>query len=83
MTPHASDTVLGAGWAGLGYSAADIDAAQRGVGWLLHEGGQPLRLRCHYLDDDQLAELAARAEALRRQPSRSVPTAVAHPVESP
>ena len=68
MTPQASDTVLGAGWAGLGYSASDIDAAQRGVGWLLHEGGEPLRLRCHYLDDDQLADLAARAEALRRQP---------------
>jgi hypothetical protein len=69
MTPQASDTVLGAGWAGLGYSASDIDAAQRGVGWLLHEGGEPLRLRCHYLDDDQLAELAQRAEGLRRPPS--------------
>jgi FtsK/SpoIIIE family len=83
MTPQASDTVLGAGWASLGYSAADIDAAQRGVGWLLHEGGQPLRLRCHYLDDAQLAGLAERAEALRRQPSGAVATALTHPVESP
>ena len=83
MTPQASDTVLGASWASLGYTASDIDAAQRGVGWLLHEGGQPLRLRCHYLDDDQLADLAQHAEALRRQPNAAAPTAVAHPVESP
>ncbi|MGI8947938.1 MAG: FtsK/SpoIIIE domain-containing protein [Ornithinimicrobium sp.] len=39
-TPQASDTVLGAGWASLGFSAADIDAAHRGVGYLLHEGDQ-------------------------------------------
>lgn len=70
-TPQASDTVLGAGWASLGYSAADVDAAHRGVGYVLHEGGQPVRLRAHHLDDAALASLAERAERLRH-PERFV-----------
>jgi hypothetical protein len=65
LTPQASDTILGAGWAGLGYAASSIDAADRGVGLLLAEGGLPVRMRACWLDDDQLAVLAARAEALR------------------
>jgi hypothetical protein len=65
LTPQASDTVLGQGWASLGYSASGVDAADRGVGLLLSEGGTPVRLRACWLDDDQLAALAARAEALR------------------
>jgi FtsK/SpoIIIE family len=65
LTPQASDTVLGAGWASLGYSASTIDAADRGMGLLLAEGGLPVRLRACWLDDDQLVVLAARAEALR------------------
>jgi S-DNA-T family DNA segregation ATPase FtsK/SpoIIIE len=65
LTPQASDTILGAGWASLGYAASTIDAADRGVGLLLAEGGLPVRLRACWLDDDQLAVLAARAEALR------------------
>jgi hypothetical protein len=65
LTPQASDTVLGSGWASLGYAASTIDAADRGVGLLLSEGGLPVRLRACWLDDDQLHVLAARAEALR------------------
>jgi hypothetical protein len=65
LTPQASDTVLGQGWASLGYTASGVDAADRGVGLLLSEGGTPVRLRACWLDDDQLAALAARAEALR------------------
>jgi len=64
-TPQASDTVLGAGWASLGYNATDIDSAHRGVGYLLHEGGRPVRLRSHHIDDAALADLAARAERCR------------------
>jgi DNA segregation ATPase FtsK/SpoIIIE, S-DNA-T family len=64
-TPQASDTVLGAGWASCGYSAANIDSAQRGVGYLLHEGGQPIRCRSHHLEDATLSSVAARAELLR------------------
>jgi hypothetical protein len=65
LTPQASDTVLGQGWASLGYTASAVDAADRGVGLLLSEGGTPVRLRACWLDDDQLHVLAARAEALR------------------
>jgi S-DNA-T family DNA segregation ATPase FtsK/SpoIIIE len=66
-TNQASDTILGSGWAGLGYSAAAIDAADRGIGYLLHEGGRPVRLKACYLDDSTLAALAAKAESLRAQ----------------
>lgn len=65
-TRDASDTVLGAGWAANGYSAADIDPGNRGVGLLLHEGGLPVRLRGYWLDDDSIHTIAARAEALRQ-----------------
>jgi hypothetical protein len=65
-TPQASDTILGAGWATAGYSAASIDAACRGVGFLLHEGGLPVRLRAFHLDDDALTAIAERAEVIRR-----------------
>lgn len=68
-TPQASDTILGSGWASAGYSAADVDPASRGVGYLLHEGGIPQRIRSYYLDDSALASLSKRAEALRAQPS--------------
>ncbi len=64
-TPQASDTILGQGWASLGCNAAEVDAAARGVGWLLHEGGSPVRLRSYHLDDPTLDALTARAVALR------------------
>jgi S-DNA-T family DNA segregation ATPase FtsK/SpoIIIE len=64
-TREASDTILGSGWASQGFSAAAIDASDRGVGYLLHEGGEPVRIRACYLSDDDLKALAARAEALR------------------
>jgi hypothetical protein len=64
-TPQASDTVLGSGWASAGYNAATVDAAHRGIGYLLHEGGFPTRLRSYYLDDADLDSLSVRAEALR------------------
>jgi hypothetical protein len=64
-TPQMSDTILGGGWATAGFSAATVDAAHRGIGFLLHEGGQPVRLRTFYLADDDLSRLARRAEQLR------------------
>ncbi|CAN5232808.1 hypothetical protein BH20ACT9_BH20ACT9_11980 [soil metagenome] len=64
-TPQASDTILGQGWASQGFNAATVDAAHRGVGYLLHEGGQPVRLRSYYLDDEALAGIAGRAGRLR------------------
>jgi DNA segregation ATPase FtsK/SpoIIIE-like protein len=64
-TPDASDTILGRGWASAGYSATDVPAEARGVGYLLAEGGLPVRLRSYHLDDDTLARIADRAAALR------------------
>ena len=60
-TAAASDTILGSGWATEGYSAALIDPATRGVGYLLHESGVPALLRTHWLDDDSIRRVAARA----------------------
>ena len=71
-TPQASDTILGSGWASAGYSATDVDPASRGVGYLLHEGGTPQRIRSYYLDDSGLASLSRRAEGLRAQRSTKV-----------
>jgi DNA segregation ATPase FtsK/SpoIIIE-like protein len=64
-TPQASDTVLGSGWASAGFSASDVDAGYRGVGYLLHEGEQPVRLRSFQVDDAALERLAQQAEQLR------------------
>jgi hypothetical protein len=65
-TRDASDTILGAGWATLGYTAATIAGDQRGVGFLLAEGQVPVRLRSYYLSDADLARLAKRAADLRQ-----------------
>jgi hypothetical protein len=64
-TRDASDTVLGAGWAGQGYSASDLDPVHRGVGYLLAEGAVPRRMRSFVLEDGHLHELVRRAEILR------------------
>jgi hypothetical protein len=64
-TNAASDTILGSGWASEGVTAAAVAPDTRGVGWLLHESGLPVRLRAHYLDDRTVDRLAARAAALR------------------
>ncbi len=64
-TRDASDTVLGTGWATQGYSASDVDAATRGVGWWLAEGAVPRRIRCFRLDGDTLAWAVATAQEVR------------------
>lgn len=64
-TPEASDTILGQGWASQGYSAATVDPAVRGVGFLLAEGGLPVKFRAAYLDDRAIAAIADRAGRLR------------------
>jgi hypothetical protein len=64
-TPQASDTILGQGWASRGHNAGSISPADRGVGFLLAEDGQPVKLRTFYLDDDHIRALAARARAQR------------------
>ena len=66
-TDASSDVILGHGWANEGYTAADIDPAARGVGWLLAEGGVPRRMKSAYLSDDQVGRLAERAAKLRAE----------------
>jgi hypothetical protein len=69
-TREASDTVLGSGWSSQGFSAADIDPARRGVGFLLHEGGTPIRLRSFHLTDSDIGLISARAVHLRTGPNK-------------
>ncbi|MHB8335518.1 MAG: FtsK/SpoIIIE domain-containing protein [Acidimicrobiales bacterium] len=64
-TREASDTVLGSGWASQGFSAADIDANNQGVGLLLNESGTPIRLKTFYLSDDDIRTIAERGRRLR------------------
>jgi S-DNA-T family DNA segregation ATPase FtsK/SpoIIIE len=64
-TDASSDVILGHGWASAGYSAAEIDPATRGVGWLIAEGGTPRRMKTAYLSDDQAARIAQHALWLR------------------
>lgn len=66
-TPDASDTILGAGRAGMGYNAALFNAAQRGAGYLLAEGAEPVQLRAAYLSETEVAGIARRAYALREE----------------
>ena len=72
-TDSSSDTVLGHGWAGDGYTAADIDPMARGVGWLLSETGVPRRIKSAYLTDEDVAYLAAHAARLRHGTARRSP----------
>lgn len=66
-TDSSSDTVLGHGWAGKNYTAADIDPLARGVSWLLSETGIPRRVKAAYLTDTDINQLAAYAAQLRRK----------------
>jgi S-DNA-T family DNA segregation ATPase FtsK/SpoIIIE len=65
-TDSSSDTVLGHGWAGQGYSAATIDPLARGVSWLLSETGVPRRVKAALLTDHHIHRLAAYAADLRK-----------------
>jgi DNA segregation ATPase FtsK/SpoIIIE, S-DNA-T family len=69
-TDSSSDTVLGHGWAGQGYSAATIDPRARGVSWLLSETGVPRRIKTAYLTDLEIRDVAAYAASLRRKAPR-------------
>jgi S-DNA-T family DNA segregation ATPase FtsK/SpoIIIE len=64
-TDASSDVILGHGWANQGYTAASVDPAARGVGWLIAEGGIPRRMKAAYLSDRAVTVLAQRAAQLR------------------
>ena len=64
-TDVSSDIVLGFGWAQQGYSAFSIAPEDRGIGWLLAEGGRPRRFRAAYLSDSDIRYLVATATDIR------------------
>jgi S-DNA-T family DNA segregation ATPase FtsK/SpoIIIE len=65
-SPEASDTILGQGWASQGYTASTIDPQQRGVGYLIAEGGIPRQILSANIRDEDLQcliELATKARS--------------------
>jgi len=60
-TEASSDIVLGHGWHIRGFDASQIDPDYRGVAWLLAEGGMPRRMRCTWLSDAEILDIARRA----------------------
>jgi S-DNA-T family DNA segregation ATPase FtsK/SpoIIIE len=68
LTPQASDTILGQGYASAGHNAQDILKSQRGVGiYMDGEGAEPELARGDYYDDDEVAAILGRAYALRQE----------------
>lgn len=68
MTPEASDTILGKGYAANGHNAQRILKSQRGVGiFMSGEAAEPELSRSDYYDDDEVALLLERAYALRQE----------------
>jgi S-DNA-T family DNA segregation ATPase FtsK/SpoIIIE len=66
LTPQASDTILGQGYASAGHNAQDILKSQRGVGiYMDGEGAEPELTRSYYYDDDEVTLLLERAYKLR------------------
>jgi len=68
-TDTSSDVILGYGWAKQGYSANTVRPEQQGVGYLLAEGGIPRRVKCSYLSDSDIYQLADYATRIRRHRS--------------
>ena len=68
-SPAASDTILGSGWSGRGYSASLFEPDQRGAGYILAEGSTPVQTRAAFIDPDrgELQAIADRAYDLRRE----------------
>lgn len=66
LTPQASDTILGQGYAAAGHNAQDILKSQRGVGiYMDGEGAEPELTRGYYYDDDEVDLILGRAFELR------------------
>ncbi|OLM33516.1 Cell division protein FtsK [Pseudonocardia sp. Ae717_Ps2] len=64
-TDSSSDIILSVGWAKEGFSAKDIRPEDRGVGWLLAEGGIPRRFKAAYLTDAHIRAVVNAARRLR------------------
>ncbi|WP_461712366.1 FtsK/SpoIIIE domain-containing protein [Streptomyces sp. DSM 41013] len=68
LTPQASDTILGQGYASAGHNAQDILKSQRGVGiYMDGEGAEPDLTLSYYYDDDEVELILDRAYKLRAE----------------
>ncbi|MFD4377689.1 FtsK/SpoIIIE domain-containing protein [Streptomyces sp. NPDC058527] len=66
LTPQASDTILGQGYAAAGHNAQEILKSQRGVGiYMDGEGAEPDLTLSYYYDDDEVELILERAYRLR------------------
>jgi len=65
-TDSSSDIILSVGWAKEGFSAKNIRPEDKGVGWLLAEGGVPRRFKAAYLTDTHIRAVVATAQRIRR-----------------
>jgi S-DNA-T family DNA segregation ATPase FtsK/SpoIIIE len=71
--PTQLDIIVGEGWREEA-PAHKIRADEKGVGYLLHEGAEPVRLQAFYLSDSDIRDIASRAERIRgATSSRPVP----------
>jgi S-DNA-T family DNA segregation ATPase FtsK/SpoIIIE len=64
-TDSSSDIVLGQGWASQGYTANSISPTNQGSGYLIAEGGIPMRVKAAYLNDGQIKAISRYAHQLR------------------
>ncbi|PSK47986.1 DNA translocase SpoIIIE [Streptomyces sp. 111WW2] len=68
LTPQASDTILGQGYASAGHNAQEILKSQRGVGiYMDGEGAEPDLTLSYYYDDDEVELILDRAYKLRAE----------------
>lgn len=74
-----SDIILGDGWAHAGFCATTIDPTNRGVAYLIAEGGVPALVKASYLSDGDIAAIADYAAWIRHPHTgpRPVPALVA------
>jgi S-DNA-T family DNA segregation ATPase FtsK/SpoIIIE len=82
MSDGSSDIILGDGWSGKGYSAADISLTSPGVCYLIAENGlRPRKIKASYLTDDQIIHIVDFAAWTRRTGRTDTHAAaqVAHP----
>jgi S-DNA-T family DNA segregation ATPase FtsK/SpoIIIE len=73
-TADSSDLILGRGWASQGYNAATIASEDQGVGYLLAEGGTPVRMKSPWMSDDQIKAVVRYASWIRHHDITPDPT---------
>ncbi|MQA78740.1 MAG: cell division protein FtsK [Streptosporangiales bacterium] len=72
-TPDSSDLILGRGWAKDGYDARTILPTERGVCYLLAEGGYPTKIKAAWLSDDDIEHIVDYVTWTRRDSGPDAP----------